>query len=103
MPNRDPITITLEGSNATGGVALTLGSSWPLIYNGSTGINSTSAPGRATYVTQQNFSNTIPYASYRLLVTLQRGNDTAVQYSESQIIGYYRLKQYQVFFLIVKT
>ncbi len=32
MPNRDPITITLEGSNATGGVALTLGSSWTLIY-----------------------------------------------------------------------
>ena len=85
-PTRDPITVTLEGSNAD---ALDIGSSWTLIYNGPTGISLTTDPGRSTYVAQQNFSNTIAYKSYRLLVTSQRGADWAVQYSEAQIIGYF--------------
>jgi hypothetical protein len=85
VPNRDPITVTLEGSNVD---TLDDGSSWTLIYNGSTGISPTTDPGRQTYVAQQNFSNTIAYKSYRLLVTSQRGPEWAVQYSEAQIIGY---------------
>ncbi|CAF3891320.1 unnamed protein product [Adineta steineri] len=85
-PNRDPITVTLEGSNSN---ALDIGSSWTLIYSGSTGIDPTIDPGRQQYVTQQNFSNAIAYKSYRLLITSQRGSDWAVQYSEAQIIGYY--------------
>jgi len=84
-PTRDPITITLEGCNVD---ALDIGSSWTLIYNGSTGISPTVDPGRMQYVAQQNFSNTIAYRSYRLLVTSQRGPDWAVQYAEAQIIGY---------------
>ena len=87
-PNRDPITVTLEGSNASTITMLHQGSSWTLIYNGSTGISQTIDPGRETYVIQQNFSNTTPYSSYRLLITSQRGNDNSVQYSESRIIGY---------------
>jgi hypothetical protein len=87
-PNRDPITVTLEGSNAPSGSALNLGSSWTMIYNGLTGIHATVDPGRSTYGTQQNFSNTVPYAHYRLLVTSKRGSDTIVQYSEAKIIGY---------------
>ena len=40
---RDPSTITIEGSNLAD-TFLTLGSSWTLIYNGSTGL--TTDPGR---------------------------------------------------------
>jgi hypothetical protein len=84
-PNRDPITVTLEGSNVN---ALDVGSSWTLIYNGSTGISLTVDPGRTQYVARQNFSNTIAYRSYRLLVTSHRGPEWGLQYSEAQIIGY---------------
>ena len=87
-PDRDPLTITLEGSNATIVADLNLGSSWTLIYNGSTGIHPTIAPSRLTYLSPQNFSNTIAFRSYRLLVTLQRNISDAVQYAESDILGY---------------
>ena len=84
-PDRDPLTVTLEGTNST---ALDLGTGWGLLYNGSTGINPTADPGRKTFVPQQNFSNSIAYRSYRLLVTSQRNAAWCVQYAESQIIGY---------------
>jgi hypothetical protein len=84
-PNRDPITVTLEGTNSN---ELDYGSSWTLIYSGPTGISPTIDPGRMQYVAQQNFSNTIAYKSYRLLVTSQRGADWVVQYAEAEIIGY---------------
>jgi hypothetical protein len=82
---RDPLGVTLEGTNATN---LDLGSSWRLIYNGSTGISVTPILSRLTYGIQQNFSNTVAYRSYRLLITAQRGTDDAVQYSEVEIIGF---------------
>ncbi|CAF3801206.1 unnamed protein product [Rotaria sordida] len=88
VPDRDPITVTLEGTNVTSLAALYLGSSWTLIYSGPTGISATTDPGRQVYVSQQNFSNTLVFRSYRLLVTSQRGNTNCVQYSEAQIIGY---------------
>jgi hypothetical protein len=85
-PQRDPINVTLEGSNALTIEALNRGSSWTLIYNGSTGIDTIS--NRSTYGILQNFSNTKHFASYRLLITSQRGNGDAVQYSEARIMGY---------------
>jgi hypothetical protein len=88
VPDRDPITVTLEGTNVTSSTALNLGSSWTLIYSGPTGINSTTDPGRLTYVPQQNFSNTLAFRSYRLLVTSQHGNTSCVQYAVAQILGY---------------
>ncbi|CAF1370338.1 unnamed protein product, partial [Rotaria sordida] len=87
VPDRDPITVTLEGTNVTSLAALYLGSSWTLIYSGPTGISAITDPGRQVYVSQQNFSNTLVFRSYRLLVTSQRGNTNCVQYSEAQIIG----------------
>jgi hypothetical protein len=87
-PNRDPITVTLEGTNETSTAALNSGSSWTLIYSGATGINASVDPGRLTYVTQQNFSNTIAFSSYRLLVTSKRNTSNSVQYSEACIMGY---------------
>ena len=89
FPDRDPISVTLEGTNETTTAALDLGSSWTLIYSGPTGIDPITAPPRMTYAPQQNFSNTIAFSSYRLLITSQRNvNTDAVQYSESQILGY---------------
>ena len=85
LPNRDPLSVTLEGSNLD---ALDLGSSWTLIYNGSTGIYSSADPGRQVYASPQYFNNAIPFRSYRLLVTSQRGDEHGVQYSEARILGY---------------
>lgn len=88
-PERDPLTVTLEGSLATTIVALNSGASWTLIYNGSTGMNLSTIPPRMIYLTQQNFSNTVRYRSYRLLVTSQRGIANSVQYAEAHILGYF--------------
>ena len=64
---RDPLTFTIEGSNAAGAL-LPLGSSWTLIYNGSTGL--TPDPGRYAYGALQMLSSPwLSYASYRFLVT----------------------------------
>jgi hypothetical protein len=83
---RDPLTITIEGSNMNES-ALTLGSSWTLIYNGSAGL--TNDPGRSNMGTIQMIPNSsIRFASYRLLVTSKSGNDTCTSYSEFVIIGY---------------
>jgi len=85
-PPRDPITMTLEGSNQTGS-ALMLGSSWSLIYNGSCGLDVD--PGRESLGQIQTFSNNfIAYSSYRILITSKRGSDYAFQYSEMELFGY---------------
>ena len=77
---RDPLTFTIEGSNATE-ASLRRGSSWTLIYNGSTGL--TPDPGRYAYGTLQMLSNpSEPFKSYRFLVTSVRGAPTCASYSE---------------------
>ena len=86
LPPRDPLTITLEGSNQNGSTLL-LGSSWTLVYNGSSGLDVD--PGRASLgVTQTFASNTIAYSSYRLLTTLKRGSEIAAQYGELQLFAF---------------
>ena len=87
FPSRDPTTVTIEGSNATG-VALNSGMSWTLIYNGPTGINATVDPGRYTFGLLTMFPNTVAFAGYRFLITAQRGNGSSVQYSEAHVLGY---------------
>lgn len=85
LSQRDPMTMTVEGSNQTA-ATLTLGSSWTLIYNGSTGL--TSDPGRGNYGLTQTFSNSISYSSYRILITSVRNFTYTVQYAEVELIGY---------------
>ena len=86
--DRDPLTVTLEGSKSRNLTELHSSSSWKLIYSGPTGINATRPPARNTYGAEQHLNNTQAYASYRLLITSQRGNRTdAVEYSEAQIHG----------------
>lgn len=87
-PQRDPITMTLEGSNVVNTSLLSRGSSWTLIYSGPTGISNTVVPSRQTYVNPQNFSNTVRFTSYRFIMTSQRANSTNLQYSEAHLLGY---------------
>ena len=87
FPNRDPTSVTIEGSNATG-AALDNGLRWTLIYTGSTGINALVDAGRYTFGVRTMFPNTMAFASYRFLVTAQRGNGSCVQYSEAHVLGY---------------
>jgi hypothetical protein len=84
---RDPLIITIEGSNYDG-VVLTLGMSWTLIYNGTTGL--TNDPGRRNFgmLTLVASPVPIPFRSYRILVTSKRGISQAVSYSEFRMTGY---------------
>lgn len=88
-PQRDPLTMTLEGSNVTYPPLLSEGSSWILIYSGPTGISSTNASfPRSTYAEPQNFTNTLRFTSYRFIMTSQRANASNLQYSEAHLLGY---------------
>lgn len=84
-PGRDPLLITLEGSNSSGD--LTLGSAWTLIYSGSAGLDTD--PGRGASGAMQTIANTNAYTSYRLLVASTR--DTSgwylTQYAEVNLGG----------------
>ncbi|CAF1641331.1 unnamed protein product [Adineta ricciae] len=82
---RDPLIVTLEGSNQSGS-NLTLGSSWTLIYNGNSGLQND--PGRMGGGSIQQINNTISYRSYRFLVSGKRSASDSVQYSELVLYGY---------------
>lgn len=81
-PARDPLAITIEGSNATGD-ALALGASWTLLYSGSTGIETD--PGRFIAGPILGFENSTSYSSYRVLTTAQRASANSVQFSEFEL------------------
>jgi hypothetical protein len=83
-PERDPISIILEGSNATG-ADLKLGTSWTTIFSGATGL--AVDPGRNKDGPEVDFANAAAYTSYRVLVSGQRASANSVQYSELQIYG----------------
>jgi hypothetical protein len=84
--NRDPLTMTVEGSNQTSS-ALTIGSSWSLIYNRTSGLGSST--NRHTYGLKIPIANnSIWYSSYRLLITSKYGIENSVQYSEIELRGY---------------
>ena len=82
---RDPLQITLEGSNENT-TNLTFGQSWNLIYDGGTGLEI--APPRLSCSLVQCINNSISYKSYRFLVIRKRYFENAVQYSEVQFFGY---------------
>ena len=81
----DPMTVTIEGSNQVAS-ALLSGSSWTLIYSGSSGLDYIGLGQSGTE--QWLFNNTIWYSSYRILVTSKRGVGNLVSYSELQLLGY---------------
>ena len=84
--NRDSLSITIEGSNATSS-ALMLGASWSLISSISTGLEVN--PGRKTDGALVCLPrNVVWYTSYRILVISIRDINNAVQYSEVELFGY---------------
>jgi hypothetical protein len=85
---RDPLTVSIEGSNATG-AALELGSSWTLISDPVTHVNLgiDTDPGRYILAPIVTFPNTTQYTSYRVLVQTQRGSANSTQYGELTLHG----------------
>ena len=95
-PGRDPLGVTIEGSNTTS--ALMRGTSWSLIYSGSTGLGKD--PGRGTDGPIQCISNNVIwYTSYRVLVTSKRGASNSVQYSEVRLLGQENPNKGKLFFV----
>ena len=85
-PQRDPLTMTIEGSNANE-TLLTHGSSWVQLYSGSTGLDQD--PGRSAYGALQILINQLgAFRSYRFLVTSKRNISSATAYSEIVMVGY---------------
>ena len=84
-PNRDPLTVSLEGSNATG-ANLGLGNSWTLIQ-ASINLGIGADPGRLVVGPVVTFTNSTAYTSYRVVVQSQRGSENSVQYGEMNLIN----------------
>ncbi|CAF0850937.1 unnamed protein product [Adineta ricciae] len=82
---RDPIVVSLEGSNQSED-DLILGSSWTLLYNGSSGLDID--PGRKQCGLMQYLNNTIEYKSYRFLVLHSRAPVDCVQFSEIELFSF---------------
>ncbi|CAF0753912.1 unnamed protein product [Adineta ricciae] len=84
---RDPMTITIEGSNNDQS-ELPLGKSWTLIYSGSSGL--TESLNRSSHGTTQTVAtNVASFRSYRLIVTSTRGKHNSASYSEFVMMGQY--------------
>jgi hypothetical protein len=83
--DRDPLSITLEGSNATG-TNLYFGQDWTLLYAGATGLAPFSVT-RLAWGELQNFTNTESFTSYRMIVTSQRGVDYCTEFAEMHLYG----------------
>ncbi|HEY1376768.1 MAG TPA: glycoside hydrolase family 76 protein [Gemmataceae bacterium] len=82
-PTRDPLTVAVEGTNATGN--FDTGSTWSFIAQVNLGIDTD--PGRQMFGPLVRLTNTTPYRSYRVTVLSQRGSDNSVQYSELKLAG----------------
>ena len=85
-PNRDPLTVSIEGTNAIGNFDSV--ATWTLIADDvNLGINAD--PGRQAFGPIVRFANSAAYRSYRVIVKSQRGVDNAVQYAEMSLVGSY--------------
>lgn len=85
-PERDPLKITVEGSNNPKATE-TGTDDFKLIYEGTSGLENTTdrnAPGEIVKI-----SNKSPYLTYRVLITATRGGSGAdgTQYSEVKLMG----------------
>jgi len=84
VPERDPLAITLEGTNDED--ARTTGANFVLIYEGPTGLEKD--PDRSQWGPAITFPNTTAYKSYRVLITQTRSDNAgATQYAEVKLTG----------------
>jgi alpha-L-fucosidase 2 len=84
VPDRDPLEITLEGSNDPNAMEAG-GTGFTLLYRGPSGLEQTS--GRGHWGNTVSFENTQAYAVYRLLLTHTRGEADATQFAEMELLG----------------
>jgi len=83
-PTRDPVTITIEGSNATNADQAS-GNGFALVWEGMTTLDTD--PGRKMWGKLINFWNTTPYKTYRVLVTGTAGATDGTQYSDVKLFA----------------
>ncbi|HTJ79365.1 MAG TPA: glycoside hydrolase family 95 protein [Rariglobus sp.] len=84
-PERDPLTITIEGSN-TPGATKPGATGFSILYEGPSGLENQS--GRTQWGQPISFKNTTVYKSYRVLIEKTRGGQgTGAQYSEVELLG----------------
>ncbi len=86
VPARDPVTVTVEGSNAANANQAG-GGGFVLLYQGTSGLLQNS--DRSSWGLFGNFTNTAAYKTYRILVTTTSGGASAdgAQYSEVKLMG----------------
>lgn len=86
VPGRDPLRITLEGSNAANATNAGAGG-FTLIYSGPAGLQPNQ--DRKTWGYFATFPNTTAYKTYRCLITNTAGGASAdgVQCSEFEVLG----------------
>jgi hypothetical protein len=84
-PERDPLTISIEGTNSPNATT-TLNSVWALVYNGVSGL--ATDPGRDTFGATISFTNILPFTSYRVLVQSVRtpGSANSFQFDEIELL-----------------
>jgi hypothetical protein len=80
---RDPITVTVEGTNCN---TLETCTNWTLLYNGTTGLDSFT--NRSTYGPFETIPSPQTFTSYRFLITAKRNSSDYVAYSEVELYGY---------------
>lgn len=81
-PERDPVTITIEGSNDAHALE-DLCSEFVVLYSGSTGLETD--PARKQWGPSVVFDNARAYKSYRVLITKTRGRGDGMQLSEMRL------------------
>ena len=84
LPRRDPLEITLEGSNDPDATKAG-GSGYVVIYEGTSGLDND--PGRGKWGETLSINNTTPYKSYRILVTKTRAAADGTQFAEVELLG----------------
>jgi hypothetical protein len=84
FPNRDPLTVSIEGTNATSNYDA--GATWTLIAD-NVDLGIATDPGRQSYGPIVRFANATAYRSYRVIIKSQRGSDIGVQYAELNLVG----------------
>ncbi|QJE97341.1 glycoside hydrolase family 95 protein [Luteolibacter luteus] len=84
MPGRDPVQITIEGSNSPES-SKSGAKDFKLIYEGPSGLEGQT--NRQRWGEGIRFNNTTAYSSYRILVSQSRETGGGTQYGEIQLFG----------------
>lgn len=86
-PDRDPITVSIEGTSAADPSAAAANATWTSLYSGQSGL--AADPGRFGDGTAMAFANTSQFNTYRVLITSVRNGVGAnsMQFSEVQFFG----------------